>query len=126
MSSSKETAGYQEIIRGLLTRVPTHLPRTVEFEPSEKLKAARGVRPRSASGPSPPDRSHVMATGSIPLDDLTSRGPPAFSPVETTVAEAREHNRAALRPARGIVISLALGLVLWGLIIGGILMAIFR
>lgn len=80
MSSRQATAGYPEIIRGLLARAPTH--------------SARGV------------------------DSLTDYGSVASSPDDEIVAEAREHDRGASFPARGIVISIIIGLALWGLAIG--------
>jgi hypothetical protein len=118
-------AGYQETIRGLLTRVPTFSPRTTEFEPSEKLRASFGALSRSASGTSLPGGNRAMAAGSINLDSLASYGPLAFAPEEATVTEPHEHDRGALRPARGIVISILLGIALWGLSLG-VLVAVVR
>jgi hypothetical protein len=126
MSSREAPTRYQEIIRGLLVQPRVRTAATVKLEPSEKPNAAFGVRHPSASGASLPDENRVIDAGSITLETSPHSRPGAFSPVEETVVEAGDHDRGTLRPARGILLAILLGVILWGLVIGGILIEAFR
>ena len=126
MSSREAPTRYQEIIRGLLVQPRVRTAGTVKLEPSEKPNSTFGVRHPSASGASLPDESRVIDAGSITLDTSPHSRPGAFSPAEAPVADAGDHDRGMLRPARGIVFAILLGMVLWGLVIGGILIEVFR
>jgi hypothetical protein len=87
MSSDQATAGYREVIHGLLARVPAH-PRRI-------------------------------------ADSRANNGALAFSPKNATNGASCELDRGASHPARGIVISILLGIALWGIMIG-LVVAIVR
>jgi hypothetical protein len=123
MPSREATTRYQEIIRGLLVHAPAQSARIMDLDPSNEPNATFDMRHRSAKGESVPGGSRVTDAGSITSDTETNGRPQACSGI---VAEAGEPDRGELRPARGIVFAILLGVALWGLAIGVILIEAIR
>lgn len=123
MPTREATMRYREIIRGLLAQPIAHSAGAGKPDPWDKHNARCGARHRLAGGAPLPAESRNVDTASVTLDTLAHNG---RRRAEQTATEAGPHDRAMLRPARGIVFSIILGVALWALVIVGILLEVIR